>query len=61
MKQELFNYALEAGGSHYPSINPKMQEAFANLILNRVIKICEEHPAWTGRMISEEIKKEFKL
>lgn len=28
---------LQAGGSHYPSINPDMQMAFAKLILNECI------------------------
>ena len=28
---------LQAGGSHYPSINPEMQEAFARLIIKECV------------------------
>jgi hypothetical protein len=42
MNQVLKNLSLQAGGTHYPSINPKMQEAFANLILNQCIQLAEQ-------------------
>ena len=32
-KELLTRLQLEAGGSHYPSINPEMQERFAELIV----------------------------
>ena len=38
----LHNFSLQAGGSHYPSINPVMQEAFANMIIAECIKLAEE-------------------
>jgi hypothetical protein len=41
-KELLKKFQLEAGGSHYPSINPQMQEQFAKLIVNECINICEQ-------------------
>lgn len=32
-KELLTKFQLQAGGSHYPSINPDMQEAFARMIV----------------------------
>ena len=32
---------------------------FALLIVAEMLQTCEDHPAWTGRMISEEIKQHF--
>lgn len=37
----LHNFSLQAGGSHYPSINPAMQEAFANMIIAECVKLAE--------------------
>jgi hypothetical protein len=34
-------------------------EKFAELIVKEMLVTCEEHPAWTGRMIGEEIKQHF--
>jgi hypothetical protein len=31
----------------------------AELIVGECVSICEEHPAWTGRMIGEQIKQHF--
>ena len=38
----LKKFQLEAGGSFYPGINPKMQERFAELIVKECIKLCNE-------------------
>ena len=35
------------------------REKFAELIVREMLVTCEEHPAWTGRMIGEQIKKHF--
>jgi len=32
---------------------------FAELIVKEMLVTCEEHPAWTGRMIGEQIKQHF--
>lgn len=42
MNPVLQNFSLQAGGSHYPSVNPKLQEAFANLILNKCTQLAEQ-------------------
>ena len=34
-------------------------EKFAELIVREMLMTCEEHPAWTGRMIGEQIKQHF--
>jgi hypothetical protein len=34
-------------------------EKFAELIVKEMLQTCEEHPAWTGRMIGEQIKQDF--
>ena len=35
------------------------REKFAELIVREMLVTCEEHPAWTGRMIGEQIKQHF--
>jgi CTP:phosphocholine cytidylyltransferase-like protein len=32
---------------------------FAELIVEEMLRTCEEHPGWTGRMIGELIKEHF--
>jgi len=34
-------------------------QKFAELIVQEMLVTCEEHPAWTGRMIGEQIKQHF--
>ena len=34
-------------------------EKFTKLIVKEMLQTCEDHPAWTGRMIGEEIKQYF--
>lgn len=31
----------------------------AQLIVEEMLQTCEDHPAWTGRMIGEQIKQHF--
>ena len=38
----LHNFSLQAGGSHYPTVNPKLQEAFANMIIAECINLAEQ-------------------
>lgn len=42
----------------YGNFDPKFQK-FAELIVQEMLVTCEEHPAWTGRMIGEQIKQRF--
>lgn len=41
MNKLLKELSLQAGGSHYPSINPNTQEAFARLVINECIKAVQ--------------------
>jgi hypothetical protein len=41
-KDLLREFQLQAGGSHYPDINPAMQEAFAKLIIKDVLEVCNQ-------------------
>jgi hypothetical protein len=34
-------------------------EKFAELIVREMLVTCEDHPAWTGRMIGNQIKQHF--
>jgi len=49
----LYDFVIESMG-----INEEM-EKFAELIVKEMLVTCEEHPAWTGRMIAEQIKQHF--
>ena len=37
------------------------KEKFAELIVAKMLQTCEDHPAWTGRMIGEQIKQDFEV
>jgi hypothetical protein len=37
------------------------KEKFAELIVKEMLQTCEDHPAWTGRMIGEQIKEHFGI
>ena len=51
---------LEQAGVKYVTM-PKdtVYEKFAELIVREMLQTCEDHPAWTGRMIGEQIKEHF--
>ena len=34
-------------------------EKFAELIVAEMLRTCEDHPGWSGRMIGEQIKQDF--
>ena len=66
MNERIKELWAQAGG-HYNSgnqhtwpeytINDPVK--FAELIVREMLVTCEEHPAWTGRMIAEQIKQHF--
>jgi len=61
--EKLFEQALEEfkAENKYATIivpNP-LKEKFAELIVKEMLQTCEDHPAWTGRMIGENIKQHF--
>lgn len=73
-KKLLEEFQLQAGGSHYPSINSDMQAAFARLLIEECIAVVEntpKHCAYTTYDLDmvkctidksvEAIKKRFEL
>jgi len=61
MNKRIRQLAEQAGYSKdYLEIGlPSNMEKFAELIVREMLVTCEEHPAWTGRMIAEQIKQHF--
>ena len=63
MNERIEQLINEAGHTTLPnfsnSIDPMFAEKFAELIVKEILQTCEDHPAWTGRMIGEEIKQHF--
>ena len=47
---------IAAPGNNYFEL---FHEKFAELIVKEMLRTCEDHPAWTGRMIGEQIKQHF--
>jgi hypothetical protein len=39
----------------------KRAQKLAELIVKECAALCEDHPAWTGRMIGEGIKQHFGI
>ena len=62
MKNKVFEeMSLQAGGSHYPIINPALQEQFGELILKKVVEICKNGAGTqtTGTGAADEIQRYF--
>ena len=69
-KKLLEEFQLQAGGSHYPKINPDLQAAFAKEIVKYCIDLVEnapmQHIVYTtyqadfARGVKEHIVKEIK-
>ena len=60
-KELLTRLQLEAGGSHYPTINPDMQQRFAELIIQECVQVLDSHEplnTWTKRY-STLVKEHF--
>ena len=41
------------------SYKDRVMLKFAELIVREMLKTCEEHPAWSGHFIGEQIKEHF--
>lgn len=54
-KSGLLGPSSRIGNSH------EATERFAELIVKEMLQTCEDHPAWTGRMIGEQIKQHFGI
>ena len=66
MNQYIRGLWTQAGGRFDPGGPDKLPgfviadpKAFAELIVAEMLQTCEDHPAWTGRMIGEQIKQHF--
>ena len=59
MNDKIRQLALQAGQGEPFHIPPEFIEKFAELIVKEMLQTCEDHPAWTGRMIGEQIKRTF--
>ena len=44
MKQKIHDLALEAGGSHYPTVGGTTLEKFAELLIEECIRVVEATP-----------------
>ena len=71
MNEKIKQLALDAGiefvlwdDSGRPMIDNYTPEErlakFAELIVKEMLQTCEDHPAWTGRMIGEQSKRTFR-
>ena len=69
MKQRIQELAVQARAETYAHFDDEtfdwdvwhtvFQHKFAKLIVAEMLQTCEDHPAWTGRMIGEQIKEHF--
>lgn len=41
MKQKIFEIALQAGGSHYPSTGGALLEQFADLLISECVRVVQ--------------------
>jgi hypothetical protein len=55
MNERILELAEQAGYD----MDMQQHQKFAELIVREMLVTCEEHPAWTGRMIGEQIKQHF--
>jgi hypothetical protein len=60
-KELLKRFQLEAGGSHYPDINPKIQEQFAELIVRECADLVKHVAKQGGGTYGEVILTHFGL
>jgi hypothetical protein len=62
-KELLTKLQVQAGGSHYPTINPQMQERFAELIVQECVRICEQGTSTqtTSGGAADMIRNHFNL
>jgi hypothetical protein len=57
----LHNFSLQAGGSHYPTINPKMQEEFAKMIIEKCAELASQPTPAPYNSYSELILAHFGM
>lgn len=57
----LHDFSLQAGGSHYPAINPKMQEAFAKLIIDKCAELASRPSSYPYNSYADMIRAYFSV
>lgn len=63
MNSKIEELALQAGGSHFPTVGGKNLENFADLLLRECIRICEDGKAtqMTSTGAADSIKQLFGI
>ena len=63
LKKEYVSFALEAGGSHYPEVNTRQLERFADLLIKECIAVCQSGTSTqtTSKGAADMIKQRFGL
>lgn len=62
MNNELLKeFQLQAGGSHYPTVNPQMQAAFAKMIIERCAELGDRSSPGPFNTYGDLIRDHFKL
>ena len=60
MNKQIQELALQAGGSHYPDVNSRQLEKFAELLINECCKIMIDlEIKYPANLTVHEIKKLF--
>lgn len=60
MNKQIQELALQAGGSHYPDVNSRQLEKFAELLINECCKIMIDlEIKYPVNLTVHEIKKHF--
>jgi hypothetical protein len=60
MNKQIKELALQAGGSHYPTVNSRQLEKFAELLINECCKIMIDlETKYPANLTVREIKKHF--
>ena len=59
MNERIKELSIQAVGKRSCSMIEAEYIKFAELIVQEMLQTCENHPAWTGRMIGEQIKQDF--
>lgn len=59
MNEVLQHLSLMAGGSHYPTINPAMQQRFAELIVQAVFDRIESEGHQVSEPVVQKVKQHF--
>jgi hypothetical protein len=54
MKQKIHDLALEAGGSHYPTVGGANLEKFAELLIEECIRVVESTPLHCAKTTFQE-------